>query len=289
MTLLRYPLEPPRDRELAKLFASKFIARPDVFAVQKHDIWMPVVQPKANREDPDVYIPVGMRQLLDHIHGRASYGHYLLNEQGRCKFFAFDIDLEKADPKNNIYFPVPGPGTSFEWPPQTFVPGDPRALWKSPGIFEVQRKFLTHQMRRIANKLVNAILDEFEIPVTVTYSGNKGMHVYGLTGLIDANEAREGALIILESLSCFEPVKGNNFFKHKQGTGDPIEDFPQISIEIFPKQSSLENKKLGNLLRLPTGVNRKGGESFFVDMRCAVTQLEYRDPIEALTTANPWA
>lgn len=290
MNNLQYPLAPPRDKELAKLLAAKFIARPDVFAVQRHDIWMPVVAPKARREDPDVYVPIKMNHLLDHIHGRASYGHYLLNDKGQCKFFAFDIDFEKADPKENIYFPVPGPLTDYTWPPRTFVPGDPRALWKHPGISELQRKFLIYQLRTMAHKLARAIIDEFEIPAVITYSGNKGMHVYGLTGLIDANEARDGALIILESLGCFEPYKGNNFFRHKQSeVADPIEDYPQLSIEIFPKQASLDGKKLGNLMRLPTGRNLKGGESFFVDGRVALTQLEYRDPIEALNTAIPWA
>lgn len=284
MTQLQYPLAPPRDRELAKLFASKFISRPDVIASQYSNGWFPM---QAYKDGP--YVPVDMRRLLDHIHGRASYGHYLLNAEGKCKYFAFDLDLEEAKPDKGIFYPVPGPGTDFTWPPKTFVPGSPRDLWKSPRIFEVQRKFLTCQLVSIARKLTRAIMSEFDLPVSVTYSGNKGLHVYGFTGPIDANEAREGALIVLESLGCFEPIRGNNFFKHKQGTGDPIEDYSQVSIEIFPKQSGLDGGKLfGNLMRLPTGVNLKGGESYFVDMRGPLVELWYRDPIDALNTADPW-
>lgn len=282
---LQYDPEQPYDREIAKTLAAKLIARPDVYAVQKHDIWMPVTDGK---DGP--YKKIGMPDLLHHIHGQASYGHYLLNEKGQCKFFAFDIDLEKADAKNDIYFPVPGIGTGSDWQPETFVPGDPREMWRNPKMMKVQREFLTFQLVSMAKKLACEIWEQFQIPVAVSYSGNKGMHVYALTGLIDAGDARDGAQIVLDTLGCFEAVRGNNFFKHKQNeVVDPVGDYPQLSIEIFPKQAKLDDsKKLGNLMRLPTGRNLKGGESFFLDLRERSVEMTYRDPIEALTSPDPW-
>ncbi len=77
------------DQELAKLFASKFIARPDVFAEQFPDgAWAPRRQ------------RLGMSDLLAHIRGERSLGHYMLNQASECKLFAFDIDLEKPSQNN---------------------------------------------------------------------------------------------------------------------------------------------------------------------------------------------
>jgi hypothetical protein len=270
-------------RQLAKLFASKYIARPDVYAKQHPGgAWMPVTNPDGS------YAKIGMKQLLDHMHGRASYGHYLLNQDNKCKFFAFDIDLEEAKPDKGIYYPLPSVITGNEWSTATFQPGDPRSAWRNPRSLKIVRQFLVHQLLGMANIIADQINSLLEIPVAVSYSGSKGVHVYGFTGLVDAVHAREGALMVIEALRVIEPLRGNNFFKHKD-TGDPIGDYPQLSIEIFPKQDTLEHKKLGNLMRLPLGRNFKGDEAFFIDIGNTVrTEFHRRDPVEALTVVDPW-
>ncbi len=107
------------------------------------------------------------------------------------------------------------------------------------------------------------------------------MHVYGFTGQCSAELVRLGAIEVLESFREISPARGSNFFKHSE--------FPQLSIELFPKQDSLEGKDLGNLMRLPCGRNLKGGSAFFVDLRSRITEITERDPIKALTTDDPWA
>lgn len=283
-----------QDRELAKLFAQKFIARPDVYAIQHTDgSWQPV-QGRNHDGSPGEYLRIGMPQLLDHINGRKSYGHYLLSEKDECKFFAFDIDLEKPLKTDNpAYQPIllPSFKTGTDWRPESFEPGNPREVWANPRALKVQRQFLTHQLRTIANRFAREIWQLLNIPVAISYSGSKGMHVYGFTGLVPAEVAREGALMVIESMGTIEPLRGNNFFRHKQSeVADPVADYPQLSIEVFPKQGTLnDGKKLGNLMRLPTGINLKGDRAYFIDMRDTRTvDFEERDPIEALTTADPW-
>src|SRR5574343_573614 len=84
--------------ELATLIAKKFIQRKSAKAQQ-------YVYP-----DRDEYRPVGtwnngvrtelkpfmMSDIVDHVEGRATYGHYLLDEDDMVKLFAFDVELEKT-------------------------------------------------------------------------------------------------------------------------------------------------------------------------------------------------
>jgi len=136
--------------------------------------------------------------------------------------------------------------------------------------------------------LMKAIYEELEIPCAAAYSGAKGVHVYGFTGLISADDAREGAQIVLDSLGEFEAVRGEHFFKHTDT--NPLFGLTNLTIEVFPKQRSLDGKDLGNLMRLPLGRNMKSTDpTFFIDMTTAAADMRPVDPLWAMTTANPWA
>lgn len=62
-------------------------------------------------------------------------------------------------------------------------------------------------------------------------------------------------------------------------------------METFPKQSSMEGKKYGNLMRLPLGVNRKNPSDpcFFVDRTKAYSRLDPVDPLIALDKEKAWS
>jgi hypothetical protein len=63
---------------------------------------------------------------------------------------------------------------------------------------------------------------------------------------------RDAALGVLESFGDrFQPTRGSNFFRV---------DGYVIDVEVFPKQSDLDGKDLGNLMRLPLGTNLKTGD-----------------------------
>lgn len=279
--------------ELEDLFASKFIARPDVKAHQystssQTGIWAPHVQwNHETRKYDGPRIPWRREDLKAHLEGTSTYGHYLLSTDSRCKLFAFDVDLEKAG-----YIPTVSYQTSDEdqWK-ASFVHYDGknhnlRDAWLDRA--NPARDFMKLQFKEIAHMLLKGIVEELGLPCVAAYSGSKGFHVYGFTGLVDASEARLGAQIVLDSLGCFRPLRGDNFFTHKDS--DPIEGYGNLSIEVFPKQDSLDGKDLGNLMRLPLGRNLKSPNepTFFIDMTSPLGDLVPMDPVTALQIENPW-
>lgn len=264
------------DNVIADLIAKNFIARRDVKAIQhKNGAWSPHQEfnPTSGKHDGP-RIPWNRSALNDHISGEQTFGHYLLDQDSNCKLFAFDIDLEKS---GTFFY-----GDEFEFSAQT---DDLRGEWLNRRF--VGRDWLKLQFKNMAHMLMRAVVEELDLPTVAAYSGGKGVHVYAFTGLISAAEAREGAQIVLDSLGCFDAVRGENFFKHKDT--DPESGFPNLSIETFPKQGSLDGKDLGNLMRLPLGRNMKSKDpTFFIDMRSPVGQMVPRDAAEALTAGNPW-
>lgn len=271
-----------KDVELSKLFAKMMIARPDIMAVQT-----------ANGE----YRPLRGRafklpDLLAHIRGENTYGHYLVNEQDKVKLFCFDIDLKKT---GKLPITKNGMGQFF-----AFEDTNPREVWGSrkPG---AARDFMKLKMKCLANQLMSTVSKELEIHTAAAYSGSKGVHVYGFTGSTTANLARKGASIALEALDAYKQgswqlIRGNNFYGYSvdaERANDPSENCHQFELEVYPKQDTLDGKEkgLGNLLRLPMGINLhspKRDKGFFLDMRTALTDFSARDAVEALTTSNPW-
>lgn len=277
--------------ELANLLAKNFIARPDVKAIQYSDgSWSPhLVDPKDRTSER---IPWRREDLESHLSGNKTFGHYLLTPDSQCKLFAFDIDLEENKP--------PESKTPFQgyWPEICSTPEvcgencetkihkfNPRVDWLDRG--HPSRPWQKYQLRMMSSMIAKAVFDELQLPVAVAYSGGKGVHVYAFTGLISAAEAREGAQIVLDSLGIFHASRGTNFYKSIDA--DPVSGFPNLSIEVFPKQDSLSGKDLGNLMRLPLGRNLKSSDpTFFVDMKAPMSVMAPVDPVWALNTSNPW-
>lgn len=119
-----------------------------------------------------------------------------------------------------------------------------------------------------------------QIGVAISDSGGKGLHVYCFTGLVPAETARGFAKIVLDEL-LLKPVRGDNFFRR--------EGYPTLEVEVFPKQGSLEGKELGNLMKLPLGVNRKTGRfSRFLTCKAGYDKLVPTDPFNVLNGDSPW-
>ena len=219
-------------------------------------------------------VPWKMADIHDHLAGKKTYGHYLLDDASNTKLFAFDLDLVKE-------------GFYVSTKEDEIMDGgqrcNPREVIHDPS--HPGREFLIMQLRCMAEALAHKIvrITDGEIPVALAWSGGKGMHVYGfLPQPTPGVEARGLALGILNSFNCFEPVRGNNFFRHSMGA------YTNIEIEVFPKQDTLEGKRLGNLMALPLGVHRKTGQKkFFMDCRVEYTVLKPLDPMKALEGEMP--
>lgn len=275
-------------REIAKLFASKFIARSDIKAIQRN-----------NGDYNPVGSPFTMADMLAHIEGQQTYGHYLLNTDNKCKLFVFDIDLDKpdTDKDGNVTVPryVPSEVDADGWW-TNFVPGNPREIWLDRSRI-LERNYFKFLLRQMAGKLAKTIHEQLEIQTAVAYTGAKGVHVYGFTGLMDAKDVRDGAQIILDELDLFVPVRGQHFVKHKDvevnGKTDYMGSLHGLTVEIFPKQVTLDGKSHGNLCRLPLGRNKKNPKdpTFFMDLRGNFGEQGFmvRDPLDALTTTDQWA
>lgn len=225
------------------------------------------------------FIPWGRAELASHLEGQRTYGHYLLNHDDKVKLFAFDVDLEKNEPD------TPG-GHMGAWVDDDGAvhPFDAREAWSDRS--HPSRTWCKYQLKMVAHRLLSVITDELELPGAVAYSGGKGVHVYAFTGLISAADARDGAAIVLDTVGGWTPHRGDNFFRSVDR--NPITGYPNLSIEVFPKQSTLKDKELGNLMRLPLGRNMKSKDpTFFVDMTSPMAVMRPADPILALT-ASPW-
>jgi hypothetical protein len=278
------PLGDEEANTLANLFAKNFIARSDVKAIQLENGGYNPVESPFSRAD-----------LLSHLGRQNTYGHYMLNKADECKIMVFDIDLDKADPTKNIWYQVP-----TEHPDNLefteFAPGSPRDIWQDRSA-TVARTYFKIMLRSIGEKLAAGISRELQIPVAAAYTGSKGIHVYGFTDRCKASDVQEGAKLVLNALGCFEPWRGNAFYRHVRtsdaaGNYSPELSYEGLTVEVFPKQTSLEGKTFGNLVRLPLGVNRKNPHdpTFFLDFRTAIGDgLIPRPAVDALTAHNYWA
>lgn len=278
---------------IANLLAAKFIARSDVKAIQNPDgSYMPRRQ-AFSRED-----------LLAHIRGEVTYGHYMLNLDNKVKLIVFDIDIDKTARLPTRYSADEG-YTDFA---EIGCPVQPckidgcehkgaRDVWRARGLQQddiriTQRAYLSGQLRGIANKLMRGVDEYLQVPTTMAYTGSKGVHVYAFTGLVEADLARVGQRVVFDGLGTFSESKGNNFFKHVELDG-PEESYSSLTVEVFPKQSEITSEGFGNLVRLPLGKNRHNPAhpTFFMDARGnhGLHAIMRRDALDALQAANPWA
>lgn len=266
--------------ELAILLGKRFIERRDVKAHQFPDGtgWAP------DRNKDGQNLKWSMTDLRDHIDGKRTMGHYLVSPEGNTKLFAFDIDLKKSGWTMPIWLDEAQNEHMTDLDTREC---NPREVWldvNDPG-----RTFLTIQLRCVADPIARRVHDLFDIPVAIATSGCKGLHVYGFTDTIHADQARAAAITVLESFAApdgtpwFVPVRGTNFY------GRPDQERTNIEIEVFPKQDSLDNKEFGNLMGLPLGIHRKtGARKRFITSNASYEKLVAKDPIAVLEGELPW-
>lgn len=272
--------------ELAALFAKRFIQRRDVKAIQFDG---GAYSPDRKLEELNRlgnYGPVGfqMHHLHQHLTGQATYGHYLLDEADMVRCFALDIDLRKNNDEFQGYYPAEESMYSEE---PALVPMNPREDWLNrahPG-----RWWTKTQFGMLARKLTATIQKELGIGTAAAYSGNKGIHVYGFTGPMPAAQARAAAHYAIEVSDDWVLERGQHIYQYK--LQDPMMGYPNVNLEVYPKQDSLADKDLGNLLRLPLGVNRKNpvDPTFFIDLNTPVGVFApHPNPVQLLETGNPY-
>ena len=307
--------------DLAALIAKRFIQRKDVKAIQVAD----------GGYRPD-RTPWKMGDLRAHIAGERTHGHYLCDQNSKVKLFVLDIDLEEnkkdgsftgnwverpplgmGEPGADKYFDQ---GKDQKDLDELFLAdhvihaANPRYDWrnrKHPG-----RNWWKYQLRSMADMLVSRIYNDLKLECAVAYSGYKGIHVYGFTGECDAADARALAIATLELAAKvwlpsgeFVPTKGENFYKYRHNSGfprlDQIEGYSNLAIEVYPKQETMDGKDLGNLVRLPLGVNQKSASvngsgltvfdpAFFLDLSAPSSEIApHSNPALILETGNPFA
>lgn len=229
----------PNTKEIAKLLAGALIERRDVRAVQRPN----------GSYNPE-RSPWQLQDVIDHIEGKATYGHYVVSAENTCRIFAFDIDLMKS-------------GHYIDIEAEAWRECEPREVWA--GEESAAKADLRAQLFCMAAGLASRVRTVLDIQCLVTYSGSKGLHVYGLLDRgTPAHEAREAAILVLDSFGCFVPSRGKNFYRHE-------DDYRALEVEVYPKQDAVrDGDGLGNLLRLPLGRNLKtGDEGFFVTLHHA--------------------
>lgn len=301
--------------DIAVLLAQKFIQRKDVKAIQVAD----------GGYRPD-RTPWKMGDLRAHVAGDRTFGHYLCDQESRVKLFVLDIDLEETKeggyqgnwverpdmtgPDSDKYFGSDGTdGNALFLADHVVHPASPRRDWRDPR--HPGREWWKYQMRTLADMFVTRIRQDLGLPCAAAYSGNKGLHVYGFTGECSAADARMLAMAAMELAAGtfsvggeFVATRGTNFYKYFANSGsaktDAIDGFENLSIEIFPKQDTMDGKDLGNLVRLPMGVNQKSGRAksgggmkydpaFFLNQLTPVTDFTpHPNPVALLEEGDPF-
>lgn len=256
--------QPDTNTSIAKLLAGAMIERRDAKAMQHaNGSYSPVL---AHKDGPRM--PWEMKDLVSHLDGSVTYGHYVVSAENTCRMFCFDIDLLKI-------------GEWLNTETEQWEQCEPRDVWLAGE--SAAKSDLRAQLMCLAAGLASRIGTILQVPAMIAYSGSKGLHVYGLLDRgTPAADAREAAGLVLDSLGCFLPSRGKNFLKHE-------DDYRGLEIEVYPKQDSVrDGDGLGNLLRLPLGVNRKTGQhGFFVKLpglgQATNAPFMPDDPILALT------
>lgn len=277
---------------LPALIGRRFIQRRDVKAIQfDNGDYVPDFK---MRDQTRHGLGFKMSHLNAHLEGTETYGHYLIDNNNKCRMFALDIDLEKS----GSYVEMPDfstapadPAEAEVWAKENTVVVDlhsPRDVWHDRRNTSA-RAWYKMQMKVIASRFASIVTKDLQLPCAVAYSGNKGVHVYGFLGESDAKECREAALLTLELSGEWELFRGKNFYKHKNR--DPVMGYPSFSVETFPKQDTLDGKDLGNLMRLPLGKNRKHPKdpTFFLDLTGPLAEFKpHRDPVQLLESGDPF-
>lgn len=269
---------------LAQLILDKHVQRRDVYALQD-----------TSGAYRPVYEPLSEAVVQAHLDGRITVGHYTADQDGLTRVLAFDVDLETEGTWTRYPLPEQFPDLQGEELDRWMASHSqqivyrPREAWLDRT--HPSRRFVKYMLRNVGEALSYGLRTELGLHTAVAYSGHKGVHVYGYTEPVHVSEARAGCELALIAAGAvlggqFELHRGQNFYKlfHGPAWAD------SFAVEMFPKQSSMEGKKLGNLMRLPLGVNRKNPTDpcFFVDRTVAYSHLGPADPQKALDKEKAW-
>lgn len=267
-----------REIQIAGLLGKRFVQRRDAKAEQNkiNGTWHRCVQDRRSQAD----VPIKMPDVITHVRGERSFGHYLLDNDDMSRVFALDIDLRKESTSYPTFTP------NFDTELHEYIPREAWQDWSHPS-----RYWTKLSLRVLAEKFSRIIVGELGLPCLVTYSGSKGLHIYGFFDEpVPAADAREGAIITIEQSGLFKPKRGKSFYEAI--SQDPVDGYPQLDIEAYPKQEKKNSNGYGNLMRLPLGRNFKSPHakehSFFVDLMAPGAEISPLDPLLALTTRDPW-
>ena len=269
---------------LAQLILDRHVQRRDVYAVQSSTgAYRPV--------EEDLTVEV----IQAHLDGHRTIGHYTSDQGGLTRVLAFDVDLEEEGTWTRYPLPEQFPdlhGAELDrWMASHSqqIAYRPREAWLDRT--HPSRGFVKYMLRTVGEGLAYGIRTELGLHTAIAYSGHKGIHVYGYTEPVDVAEARAGCELALDAAGPilggqFELSRGKNFFKLYSGPAWA----DSFAVETFPKQSSMDGKKFGNLMRLPLGRNLKnpGDPCFFVDRTAAYSHLGPMDPQKALDKEKAW-
>lgn len=267
---------------LATLFAKRFIQRRDVKAVQFSS---GAFVPDRELKNLGQHGPLGwtMDHLNAHLEGRATYGHYLIDHDNLARCFVIDIDLKKE----GFWCSMPPFGDAEV----VATPCNLRETWLDRSQIEA-RQWLKTQMNSLAHRLCGLIRDDSLFGCAAAYSGSKGIHIYGFLkegGSLPAHQLRDAAIDYIDQTEEWQLIRGKNLWTHV--VEDPFLGYQNYTIEVFPKQHTLDGKDLGNLVRLPLGRNLKSEDpTFFLDLTGSIGDFRpHPNPVQLLETGDPYA
>lgn len=233
-------------REAAALMGKLFINRPERKAIFKPDF-----QGSWHWSAFDESFKMG--DFREHLTGQHCLGTYLLGLDSTVKFFAYDLDLAKAtkylpcftleevdayDIANKCEDGITIEATDGNLEAALHAPADPAHRWAC---------IMVQSWLQLLKKHVKESLGLDSLPVV---SGGGGHLFVPLPEPMPAIEARSAAIEIL--LTIPGVTKVNDIF-------NKVGPFNELSIEVFPKQDTLDGKDYGNLLRLPFGWHYEAG------------------------------
>ncbi len=232
-----------------------------------------------DRSKDGKYRPFSRSELQAHVNGNKTLGHYMVDPtENTTRLFAFDIDLTKTANK----WMTADSGKLNTWDGSRFVPGSPREHFSSDTI----RPRLLDELLTIATALASRAKRMLDIPVAISFSGSKGVHVYGFTGRESARVVKAAGHEVIKSTEMFENSRGQHFYRH---ISPPEEGFPNVEIEVFPKQDDMQGKDFGNLMRLPLGIHRQTNQPSYFLKITDFRSLQEMHPLKALKGNPPWA
>lgn len=241
-------METSQPTDIAKLLGMRFLARRNAYAVQHQN---EDGHWGYARKTKDMKLDL----LVSHLAGDVSVGHYLINPEAweqdgvsyLCHTRMFAFDID------------PDKGDARD-----------RAMENDPEIWR-RMIILAHGLCQLSKRITGSLS-------IVSYGGAKGLHVLcPLRKKIDPVIAKEMGELILQDTG-FHTFKGDNFWKS--------DVWPDLTVEIFPKQTHVEEGGFGNLMRLPLGVNSKTKrEAYFIPQEAeALGHMD--DPIATLTSGT---